>query len=150
MAEQSEEMTPAVYALTLADESYAWYRRAAGKARRFYRLSESLQLVLSAAVPVSAVLTPGDAKAPAILGGLIVIVTGLRSVFHWHDDYLRFSAAREAVEAERRRHRTGGKPFDDPATRDQLLVDAITRIERQEMDNWLQLVAQRSEAKDAK
>jgi hypothetical protein len=151
MVEQpNRETVPSPYALTVADDSYSWYRRAAGKARRFYRLSECLQLVLSAAVPVSAVLSPGDAKVPAILGTLIVIVTGLRSIFHWHDDYLRFSAARESVEAERRRYHTGGQPYTDPGTRDQLLVDAITRIEHQEMDNWLQLVSQRSEAEDAK
>lgn len=137
------------YAIKLADDSYDWYLRAAIKARRYYRLSETLQLVISAAIPVAAVLSPGNATAPAVLGAVLVVLTGLRSVFHWHDDYLRFSSAREAVEAERRRYLTDAEPYRDPHTKDATLITAITRIERQEMDVWIKIAARRpGEAKD--
>ncbi|QNP69229.1 DUF4231 domain-containing protein [Streptomyces roseirectus] len=133
------------YAMALANGSYDWYRQAAAKARKYYRVSECLQIVLSAAIPVTAVLSPGDAKVPAILGGLVVVLTGLRSVFHWQDDYLRFSQAREAVESERRLYRTGGEPYDEPASRDRRLAAAVTRIEQQEMGVWIQLSSAREE-----
>ncbi|KUN39976.1 hypothetical protein AQJ30_08425 [Streptomyces longwoodensis] len=129
------------YALDLANRSYAWYRRAAMKARRYYRITEILQLLVSAAIPVSAVLAPGEARVPALLGGVVVVLTGLRSVFHWQDDYLRFSQAREAVEAERRLYRTGAAPYDDEATRERALAAAVTRIEQGEMSAWAQLVS---------
>ncbi|WP_199779925.1 DUF4231 domain-containing protein [Streptomyces sp. LaPpAH-108] len=128
------------YALSLADGSYAWYRRAAIKARRFHRAAETLLLLVSAAIPVSAVVSPHDATTPAVLGGAVVVLTGLRALFHWHDDYVRFSQAREAVEAERRLYRTAAEPYADPATRDRLLAAAVTRIEQQEMGTWVQLV----------
>ncbi|MET8975358.1 DUF4231 domain-containing protein [Streptomyces sp. NPDC004539] len=133
------------YAMTLANASYDWYREAAAKARTYYRISECLQIVFSAAIPVSAVLSPGDAKVPAVLGGLVVILTGLRSVFHWQDDYLRFSQAREAVEAERRLYRTGNEPYDDPESRDRRLAAAVTRVEQQEMGVWVQVAGAREE-----
>ncbi|MEV0594976.1 DUF4231 domain-containing protein [Nonomuraea cavernae] len=129
------------YALEIANNSYAWYRRAAIKARRFYRISETAQLFVSASIPIVALLVPGDATVPAMLGAFLVILTGMKSIFRWHDDYLRFSAAREAVEAERRLYITGGSPYDDPSTKDALLSSAVTRIERQEMVSWTKIAA---------
>ncbi|MEU5867250.1 DUF4231 domain-containing protein [Nonomuraea sp. NPDC047529] len=131
------------YAIEIANSSYSWYQRAAIKARRFYRASEAIQLVLSAAIPIIGILVPGDATAPAILGAILVVLTGMKSIFHWHDDYLRFSAAREAVEAERRLYFTNGEPYSQPSTKDSLLASAITRIEREEMSSWMKIATRR-------
>lgn len=135
-----EEHTRSGYALALADGSYEWYRRAAIKARRFYRLTETLQLIVATTIPISTVLLPGYVGIPAVLGGVIVVLTGLRSIFHWQDDYLRFSEAREAVEAERRLYITRAKPYDGQS-RDQILAAAVTRIEQQEMGRWKEIAS---------
>ncbi|WP_433147024.1 DUF4231 domain-containing protein [Actinomadura nitritigenes] len=127
------------YAMRVADQSFDWYQQAAMKARRYYRLSETLLLILSAAIPISAVLQPSSAKTPALLGGLLVVLTGLRSIFHWHDDYLRFSEAREAVEGERRLYLTRSAPYEDEQTRDMLLVQSISKLEQKEMNAWMKI-----------
>lgn len=106
-----------------------------------------MQLLISAAIPASAALIPDNAKTPAILGAILVILTGLKSIFHWHDDYLRFSAAREAVEAQRRLYLTGGAPYDNLATKDSLLASTITSIERQEMEVWAKIAAKQPKTK---
>ncbi|WP_369274575.1 DUF4231 domain-containing protein [Streptomyces sp. R11] len=134
------------YAMRVANGSYGWYHKAAIRARRNFRLTETLLLLVSASIPVSAVISPGTAEVPAILGGVVVVITGLRSVFHWQDDYLRFSEAREAVEAERRLYFTGAEPYADPATRDQMLAANVTRIEQREMGTWIQLASPRTDA----
>src|SRR3954453_11158273 len=90
------------YAMELANESYEWYQNHAIRARRNYRVAETILLVVAAAVPTSAVVVPHDATVPAILGAIVVVLTGLRSLFHWQDNYVRFSSAREALESERR------------------------------------------------
>ncbi|MEU8988149.1 DUF4231 domain-containing protein [Streptomyces sp. NPDC048558] len=97
-------------------------------------------------IPVSAVISPGTAEVPAVLGGVVVVITGLRSVFHWQDDYLRFSEAREAVEAERRLYCTGAEPYADAGTRDRNLAASVTRIEQREMGTWVQLASPRTDA----
>lgn len=145
----TDEPTPDTapsYAMRVANGSYDWYRNAAIKARRYFRLSETLMLLVSAAIPVSAVLSAQNAEVPAVLGGVVVVITGLRSVFHWQDDYLRFSEAREAVEAERRLYYTGAEPYTYPETRDRELAARVTRIEQQEMGTWVQLAGPRSDA----
>ena len=131
------------YAMDIADESFNWYKGHAIRSRALYRVSETSLLAISASIPVTAAVMPNDATIPAILGASVAIIAGLRSVFHWQDNYLRFSEAREAVEAERRLYRTGAKPYEDPSTRDQILVSTITRIEHDEMSGWLKVATAR-------
>jgi hypothetical protein len=144
MAEMSEALpVDAGYAMSIANGSYTWYRTAAIRSRRMHRVSETAVLIVSAAIPATAAVTPHDAIGPAVLGAIVVILSGLRAIFHWQDNYLRFSGAREAVEAERRLYNTGAKPYDDPATQDQVLAAAISRIEQAEMGGWLKIAEQR-------
>lgn len=131
------------YAMGIANGSYTWYRSAAIRSRRMFRVSETAVLIVSAAIPASAAIAPHNAIAPAVLGALVVVLSGLRAIFHWQDNHLRFSGAREAVEAERRLYHTGAPPYEDPATRDQTLAAAVSRIEQAEMGGWLKIAAQR-------
>lgn len=129
------------YALTVADESYDWYRSRAVRTRRFHRWAEALLVLASAAVPVSGMVAPGRAAVPAVLGTAVVVIVGLKAIFHWQEDFLRFSQAREAVERERRLFRTGASPYDREETRAQTLVAAISRIEQEEMGSWLRMMS---------
>jgi len=135
----TEPKSGSEYAVSVADASYQWYRAASIRARRLYRGSELAVIVISALIPLSAVVIVNNVAILALLGSIVVVITGLRSVFHWHENYLRFSRAREAVEAERRKYRIGVEPYSTVAERDMNLVQAVTRIEQEEMGNWLQL-----------
>ncbi|MGX1810832.1 DUF4231 domain-containing protein [Nocardia sp. NPDC055321] len=141
----TSDATDAPYALKLANSSYEWYRGAAIKARRYHRLTEVLQLVCSAAIPVCVVLIDGNTAVPAVLGAVVVVITGLRASFHWHDDYLRFSQAREAVEAQRRLFHTGAYPYDSD-TCEEVLAKAVTQIEQNEMGSWLKIAQPQNRA----
>jgi hypothetical protein len=136
------ETEKATYAQRIADESFDWYRTAAIRARRLYRTSEISTIIISGLVPLSAVVLPANTIVPALLGSAVVMITGLRSVFHWNENYLRFSRAREAVEAERRSYHTNAAPYELSADRDALLVQAISEIEQNEMGQWLKVAAQ--------
>src|ERR1700744_5956798 len=127
------------YAIEIANGSYEWYKVHAIRSRKAYRLSEASIVAASAAIPTSAAIYPHDIVIPAILGAVVVIISGLRALFHWHDNYLRFSRAREAVEAERRLYHTASVPYNDISTRAQILVSSISRIEQQEMAGWIKI-----------
>ncbi|GLY30337.1 DUF4231 domain-containing protein [Kineosporia sp. NBRC 101731] len=137
-------MDGASYAAALADESYERYRRHADRSRNRYRLTEILFVVLSAAIPVAAVIVPGVPVVPAVLGACLVLLTGLRNLFQWHENYVRFSRAREAVNAERRLYAIGSAPYDYDSSRDRLLVETINRIEQEEMGQWVRVITQRA------
>jgi hypothetical protein len=131
------------YAMALADGSYQWYRDRAVRCRRAHRILETAVLVISAAVPASAALARDDARTPAVLGAAVVVLGGLRAVFHWHENYVRFNAAREAVESQRRLYQTSSPPYEDPTTRDQALAAAVSDIEQREMTAWMRIAMER-------
>jgi hypothetical protein len=135
--------SPDDYAIRLATASYEWYKSHAIRSRRLYKVLETALLVLGAAIPTSAVVFDENVVVPALLGAIVVVLTGLRSVFHWQENYLRFSQAREAVEAERRLYKTRTTPYDDDPTRGQLLAAAVSRIEQEEMRGWVRIAAER-------
>ncbi|WP_430786544.1 DUF4231 domain-containing protein [Actinoplanes sp. G11-F43] len=141
--DQRSEQHDNGYARNIADASFEWYQRAATKSRKLHQGTAASIQIVAAAIPVAAVLSPQSALVPAVLGAVIVILTGLRSIFDWQENYIRFSGAREAVEAERRRYLTGAEPYADPSARDQKLVAAVTRIEQQEMKAWFKVVEDR-------
>jgi len=136
------EATEDGYAMKLANDSYRWYNDRALACRRAYQIQETTTLIVAAAIPASAVLTHNDARIPAILGALVVILAGLRAIFHWQENYLRFSGAREAVEAQRRLYYTASAPYDDPTTRDSQLAQEVTRIEQEETAGWIKVAAE--------
>jgi hypothetical protein len=129
--------------MEIANGSYDWYKTHAIRSKKLYRISETAILIVSASIPAAAAVDPHSAIVPAILGALTVILSGLRAVFHWQDNYLRFSGAREAVEGERRLYYTSSRPYEDPTTRDQVLAASISRIEQEEMAGWVKVAAER-------
>ena len=52
-------------------------------------------------------------------------------------------ADREAVETQRRLYSTGAAPYDNPDNRDQVLVAAVSKIEKDEMAGWVGVAAAR-------
>ena len=137
-----DRVQPDQYAINIANSSYEWYRSAAIRSRCLHRWSTTALQVVAAAIPVTAVVWPRNSLVPAILGSVVVILTGFRSTFLWQENYLRFSGAREAIEAERRLYLTSASPYADDATKDKVLVSRITRIERNEMNTWLTSAAE--------
>ncbi|MFK4085184.1 DUF4231 domain-containing protein [Kribbella sp. NPDC020789] len=129
------------YALRIADGSYEWYRTHAIRSRQYYKCTETLTVLTSAAIPISGLIGVGSVVIPSLIGAVVFILVGLRSIFHWHENYLRFSQAREAIEAERRSFHTSTEPYTDISTRAQILVAAISRIEQEEMGTWLKTAA---------
>jgi len=137
----STEDGNSTYAIRTADESYAWYRKAAIRARRAYRISEIAIVAISALIPVSAAALPGQNIITAALGSSVVIISGLKALFHWQENYFRFSHSREAVETERRKYRTGTPPYNDQESKATRLVQAVTQIEQAEMGQWLKIAS---------
>jgi hypothetical protein len=135
------ELSDDGYGAQLANASYAWYDDHARQARWLYRTAELALLIVAAAIPASAVVFDG-ATIPAVLGSAVVVLTGTRSIFHWQENYVGFSQARQAVEAERRAYRTRSAPYDVDATREQNLAAAVSRIEQEELRGWVKIATE--------
>jgi hypothetical protein len=126
--------------LELLDVQYAWYRSRAVRAGKLYKALEVTLLVFAALVPVSAVVT--QSWVTALLGAVVVVLTGLRSIFSWHDDWLRFTEAWQQLAFARMLYVNGMPPYDDPRTRTSSLVARVQEIQAAETRGWLSLRAQ--------
>ena len=130
---------PDAGAYEIAEGSYRWYASAAVRSRRRARSAEVAVLVGSASIAVSVALWPDADYLPTLLGLAVTLATGAGSIFRWRDNYVRFSTAREAINRELRLYRFGGGGYDDDATKDRLLMSALSTIESAEMNGWLQV-----------
>lgn len=122
-------------AVDVLNTSMDYYTRQAQQAKVFYFASESLLLVAGASIPVTAAFT-SSRGVPAVLGGVVVVLTGLRVVFQWRENWLRFSAACGQLETARQLYaqRTDRYAAED---RDVELVREVRAIETAETQGWV-------------
>jgi hypothetical protein len=125
--------------LAILEQRYAWYRSHAVSAGLRYKVLEISVLVAAALIPVTTVVT--DRWVTALLGAVVVVLTGLRSIFTWQEDWLRFTEAWQQLEFARTRYVHDLPPYDDPATRDASLVQRVQEVQASETRGWLSLRA---------
>src|SRR5689334_16827400 len=123
--------------LELLDVQYGWYRSRAIRAGKLYKALEVTLLVFAALVPVSAVVT--ESWVTALIGAVVVVLTGLRSIFSWQDDWLRFTEAWQQLAFARTLYVNGMPPYENPATCESLLVRKVQEIQTAEVRGWLAL-----------
>lgn len=137
MATTSEDADPwasADPALALAQRELNWYVRAAARARISNRVSEVALLVLSAATTVAAALG-APAWLTASLAAAVLIVTGLRKTFDWHENWLSFTANRTELRSLIHHYRLlPADQRDDEARR--RLLEQVDETFSSEVGRW--------------
>ena len=123
----------------VCDDLIAWYGTHAARARDRYRILEMALLIVGASISVAALAWPGNGVPAAVLGSIVVVLTGLRQVFHWQENYVRFTRVWQTLKQERRRYDVGEPPYNDPALRDRKLMDVVNTVEAQDTQGWAQL-----------
>jgi hypothetical protein len=135
-------------ALAVLEGSFDWYARAAARARIGYRGSEIALLLAGALIPAAVAFT-SDQRVPAALGVLVVVLTGFRQLFRWHEDWLRFTEICMKLRIEHARYDTREAEYagDD---RDQRLVQRVRELEAAETTTWstMRLAKNKSDARD--
>ena len=139
--QEQEQIKCGTYGIERAKGSYYWYADNAKAARRGYRLSELAIVLVSTAVPILGILDPGNAKPSAALGAAVVALVGLRAIFHWHENWNRFSIAAAEINAQVRLYNAWANPYDVEETRQATIVERLNEIETRETSEWTTLAA---------
>jgi hypothetical protein len=95
-------------ALERCDGMLAWYETHLGRARLWYRLFNTLTVVLAAATPVLILWQPTGISpiwqaAPAALASLFATLIGS---YRWREDWIRYAVAAETLRSERSKYLT--------------------------------------------
>jgi hypothetical protein len=132
----SIEATPTVHtAHASLIEALAWYDRAASGNRREYQALRLLAIVLAAAIPV---LTTSRAPSylTAIFGSAIVVTEGVLQLFGFHDRYIGFRSAWNALDRERRLYESSAGRYADNSNPERTLAERIDELLGQETARW--------------
>ncbi len=112
-----------------------WYDVHASRTRIAYQALRVLTILMAAAIPVLAV-ADGSSIITAALGSAIVVTEGLQQLFQFHNRWVDYRSAWNALERERRLHQSRVGPYaqrDDP---DRLLAERTEAIIESENVNW--------------
>ena len=107
-----------------------FYRRTTRHARVGYGLSELTAIAAAAAVPV-AVAAGSKGALPAVLGALAATASGLRSAFHFRENWIMRSTALIGIERLIALHYEGLPPLSSGD-----LVERVSVIVRTETNGW--------------
>jgi hypothetical protein len=127
-------------AVGVCEDLIAWYGKYAARARDRYRVLEVALLIVGASISVAALAWPGNGVPAALLGGIVVVLTGLRQVFHWQENYVRFTWAYQTLKQEHRRYHVGEPPYNDPSLRERKLMEVVNSVEARETQGWAELL----------
>jgi hypothetical protein len=132
------EVEPKPHCLAVWQKSFDYYKKQAWQAKTGYRVSETAILIVAAAIPASAAFT-GDRRIPAVLGAVTVVLTGVRQVFRWRENWQRFTTTCALLQNEYDFYVVGDDKYADE-NRDQRLVRRVREIEMAETTGWVALL----------
>ncbi|WP_242908340.1 DUF4231 domain-containing protein [Actinomadura terrae] len=126
-------------------QSWRWYARSATRARFSYYGLELSSLLVAATIPVSAVVWKSSTVA-AVLGAVLVLVTGIRQVVGWHENWMSFSQTRHQIEKEIALYDMKHGPYGQAEDPRALLCATVLEIAEGEGQRWTARRAQASAA----
>ncbi len=107
-------------------DQFASYSHGATTNRIAYQVARIISLLAAAAVTVSAGLS-APPWVTASLGGLIVVLEGLQQLFQWHENWIAYRQATEAMRQHAIDFVAGVAPYDSADGRDRLARLALLR-----------------------
>jgi Protein of unknown function (DUF4231) len=126
---EPNETPPSDHELDQARELQRWYQHHAPKEQKKYYALEIAILLVSVSITVVGILMPGDGRWPALLGAVVVLLTALRALFRWGQNWIQYCEASTAMASDIRAYQACAKPYDDENTRAQLLITNVNDIE---------------------
>jgi hypothetical protein len=118
------------------EDQIDWYDKKSGQSQRAYKRTKVTQLVVAAAVPVSAVLGPPQVLT-AGLGALVLTIEAIQQLFQWQTTWVQYRSTAEALKHERYLYLAEAGPYVG-ADRHRVLAEQIEGLVSQEHAKWSQ------------
>ncbi len=126
-------------ALGILEGSLRWYARSAWNSKIRYLASESALLLVGALIPAAAAFT-SDPRVTAGLGVLVVVLTGMRQLFRWRENWIRNTDTCSRLSTERTLYAVRERPYNGDDC-DQQLVTRVRYIEAAATETWMDMLA---------
>ena len=124
------------------EEQIEWYSRHKARNRNLYHSLKALQILAAALVPVLTNAN-GLASSAALIGGLgvfIVVAEGIQQLGRFHENWIRYALAAEALKREKRLYLSVASVYSAVETRDTLLAERLEEVISSEASQWANTV----------
>ncbi|WP_433796263.1 DUF4231 domain-containing protein [Actinoplanes sp. CA-252034] len=115
--------------------TWDWYARRARASRWAHHGLELVNLLMASAIPATLALGLPPAIA-AVLGAGVVLCGGLRQIFDWHQNWIRFAQVRSEIEQQVARFGAGLVPYARAEAADRALVASVNDIVQADLAGW--------------
>lgn len=128
--------------ITLArlDEEIIWYGKRKRRNRNLYAGIKALQITAAAFVPVLTSTEYGRTSLSwliATLGAMVVVAEGFQQLGQFHQNWLRYGQACEALKREKYLFLAHAGDYSDSAVPVQLLAERLEDLLSQERGLWI-------------
>lgn len=122
--------------LTRLEDQLGYYERTASRSQKSFRVVKVVQLIVAAAVPVTA--TAGaSAVVTASIGGLILVLEGVQALFGWQQNWVNYRNTAEALKSEQHLYQAHAGPYARAGSPARLLAERIEALLSSERSGWV-------------
>jgi hypothetical protein len=119
-------------------EQLDWYEKNKNHSRNVYHVLKALQIVAAAMIPVltSTQVTDSVNWIVGALGAFVVATEGIQQLGRYHDNWLRFAQAEEALKRENHLYLVGAGEYVNSENPDRLLAERLEDTISHETGAW--------------
>lgn len=130
------------------EDQLGWYDRKSMAAQQMYRRLKVLQIVVSAAVPVAALITE-DAVTAGALGAVVLVIEGILELGSYRTNWQKYRSTSEALKHEKFMFLASAGPYTDLPEEDarRELAERVEALVSDEHAQWVAQFAKQTKAK---
>ncbi|MEM8628163.1 MAG: DUF4231 domain-containing protein [Pseudomonadota bacterium] len=120
------------------EEQLSWFDRNASTSQRSHKMLRFSQIMLAALIPVSALLSPGSALAPGLLGAAVLILDGALELGAYQRNWVNYRRRAELLRREKHLYEGAAGPYQgmDPEDARRTLIVRVEDVIGQETTDW--------------
>lgn len=128
------------YMKTRVDDQIEWYDKKSASCQNKYKLTQTIEIVLAALIPLLSAYSKDCIIIAVIVGGLgsaIAIIESLTKLYKWHENWIEYRTTCELLRYQKHLFETASAPYNTGAESvENLFVRNIENIISSENNKW--------------
>ncbi len=139
-------MSPDEYIKTRLEDQIEWYSRKSSEAQCKYKVSQTIEIITAAAIPILTSICAVTGFTSVILsiiigglGSIIAVIESICKMNKYHENWIQYRYISELLKHEKYLFQTHAAPYDDDDSKStfSFLVQRVERTISSENVNWV-------------
>lgn len=128
------------YMKSRVDDQINWYDKKSASCQRKYQLTQTIEIVLAALIPLLSAYSKDCVLVAIIVGALgaaIAIIESLTKLYKWHENWIEYRTTCELLRYQKHLFVTKSSPYNiEPESIENIFVRNIENIISSENNKW--------------